>query len=566
MKLGMIFQRRRTIVATFLFVLVGTGCRDDVTSFDHRQNRTLPQEVDQAELTDSLLPTDEMEPTTDLNEVGQFDVTKLERESVDATQQEEPQTVELSWEIGTIENSIPLDQIDFQQWPRPDAALFVTGRQYGYIEPCGCTGLDNQKGGLSRRHTLLQQVQKLGWPVVSMDVGNQVRRFGGQPQIKFHTTVEGFRQMGYHAVTLGPDDLRLSFEELLVAIIGDEAVFVSANVDVIGEVPRFRVVEAEGVKIGITAILGESHHARVQSDEEVMLTDPVEALASVWPELESAQCDLYVLLAHATLENSQHLGRNFPEFDLVVTAGGAGEPTYQPQPIEGSNGQLVQVGVKGMYVGLIAYYRDIEPHFRYQRIALDATWKDSTSMIRLLGNYQKQLEDMGLENLGLRPVTHPSGWQFVGTERCGECHTTAYKKWLTTPHAHATETLVRPPERYEVPRHFDPECLSCHVTGWNPQGYFPYASGYLDLQQSIHLHGNGCENCHGPGSRHVAVEEGEIDVNEQEQMELRRSMRLSLAKARESCLECHDLDNSPDFHVEGTFEEYWKKIEHKGMD
>src|SRR5687767_14908328 len=40
-------------------------------------------------------------------------------------------------------------------WPKPKAALFLTGRQNGYLEPCGCTGLANQKGGLARRHTLL---------------------------------------------------------------------------------------------------------------------------------------------------------------------------------------------------------------------------------------------------------------------------------------------------------------------------------------------------------------------------------------------------------------------------
>src|SRR5688500_7441195 len=41
----------------------------------------------------------------------------------------------------------------FAEWPKPVVALVVTGQQMGYIEPCGCTGLENQKGGLARRHT-----------------------------------------------------------------------------------------------------------------------------------------------------------------------------------------------------------------------------------------------------------------------------------------------------------------------------------------------------------------------------------------------------------------------------
>jgi hypothetical protein len=31
-------------------------------------------------------------------------------------------------------------------------------------------------------------------------------------------------------------------------------------------------------------------------------------------------------------------------------------------------------------------------------------------------------------------------------------------------------------------------------------------------------------------------------------------------------MECHDLDNSPEFHKPGAFEKYWKQIEHKGKE
>ena len=32
------------------------------------------------------------------------------------------------------------------------------------------------------------------------------------------------------------------------------------------------------------------------------------------------------------------------------------------------------------------------------------------------------------------------------------------------------------------------------------------------------------------------------------------------------CYECHDLDNSPDFHKDGAFDEYWSKVEHGPPD
>mgnify|MGYP002830829948 CR=1 FL=1 len=78
----------------------------------------------------------------------------------------------------------------FGSWEKPDFALLITGRQHGYIEPCGCTGLENQKGGLLRRHTLSKTLESKGWNLVKIDAGNQVRRFGPQPEIKFKTTAK----------------------------------------------------------------------------------------------------------------------------------------------------------------------------------------------------------------------------------------------------------------------------------------------------------------------------------------------------------------------------------------
>src|SRR5690242_8829844 len=54
----------------------------------------------------------------------------------------------------------------FEGWPKPDLALVFTAELDGYLEPCGCAGLENQKGGLKRRYTFLQELRKKGWPLV----------------------------------------------------------------------------------------------------------------------------------------------------------------------------------------------------------------------------------------------------------------------------------------------------------------------------------------------------------------------------------------------------------------
>jgi len=453
-------------------------------------------------------------------------------------------------------------------WPKPRVVLVVTGQQQGYIEPCGCTGLTNQKGGLARRATLIRQLRERGWPVVPLDVGNQVRRFGRQAEIKFQSTVEALRTMGYRAVAWGADDLRLGLGELVAAAAGADdrpSLFVSANVNLLDLTPRHQVIRLDGLTVGVTAILGTAEQARISSDE-IEFSAAAEGLKSAAAALRAVPCDVYVLLAHASLDETRRLAAQLPDWDLVVSSGGAAEPSLVPEKMPGTRAVLVQVGNKGMYTGLVGIFDDPETPLRYARVPLDARLPDAREMLDVLAAYQQQLEALGLEGLGLRPIAHPSGRQFVGSEACGDCHTEAYGIWEKTPHAHATESLVHPAERSEVPRHFDPECLSCHVTGWDPQGYFPYQSGYLSLEASAHLLGNGCENCHGPGAAHAAAENGDIEATKEQLRQLRAQLRLPLAAAEQKCMECHDLDNSPDFHVPGAFEKYWKRIEHKGVD
>ncbi len=463
------------------------------------------------------------------------------------------------------------DREEFAGWGTPDLAIFITGQQYGYIEPCGCTGLANQKGGLARRHTLLESLRKRNWNVVAVDAGNQVRRTGAQQEIKFQTTIDAFRAMQYAAVGLGPDDLRLSPGELAASIVastdaeGKSDLFVSANVNPLGFVPSHRVITAGKIKVGVTGVLGKEALAKV-TGSDIEKRPSIEALRESLDELKNSGSQYTILLAQAPMEECREWAKTVVGWDLIVCAEGVGEPTYQAERIPGTPTSLIQTGGKGMYAGVIGLYPNATPHVRYQRVPLDARFADSPDMLTRLASYQDTLQQQGLSGLGLQPVRHPTG-KFVGSQACGECHTKAFAHWQKTPHAQATESIVHPQERSTIARHFDPECLSCHVTGWNPQGYFPYETGYVDVERSVLLHGNGCENCHGPGEAHSAAESGESAVTDADRDALRALMRLPMGqKAHDKCLECHDLDNSPDFHHDGAFEKYWEQVAHPWRD
>jgi hypothetical protein len=181
-------------------------------------------------------------------------------------------------------------------------------------------------------------------------------------------------------------------------------------------------------------------------------------------------------------------------------------------------------------------------------------------MDELMVNYQAQLEQLGWQGLDVRPATHPRSkapgdllGTFVGSQKCSECHQAEFDVWAATPHAHATETLTG----LDPPRQYDPECISCHSTGWHPQEYFPYQTGFDSLDATPLLTGNGCENCHGPGAAHVDAEEADDSAMRDA---MRRLMQVSLDQARslQGCAQCHDLDNSPDY----DFDEYWPHVQH----
>lgn len=446
----------------------------------------------------------------------------------------------------------------FVDWHKPKVAIVITGMEDGYIEPCGCAGLDRMRGGMSRRHTFIEGLRKKGWPLVVLDVGGISRGFGRQAEMKFQTTIEGKRKIGYDAIAFGTNELRLPAGELVsvaAGIDGEPSRFVSANVGLFGFdagiTNASRIIEAGGMKIGVTAILGAKYQKQI-NNSEIELKDPVEALKPIVPELKK-KADYLVLLAHATKEESIELARKFPEFNVIVTSDGPPTPPAEPTKIEGTNTLLIGVGHKGMEAIVLGLHDKRPPV--YQRVPLDSRFPASKDMQMLMTGYQEQLKILGFAGLGLRPAPHPlaeSNGRFVGSKKCQSCHEKSWDVWIRSGHGRAYKTLAE----LDPPRNFDPECVSCHVIGWHPTKYFPYQTGFESLKKTPHLINTGCESCHGPGEKHC---EAELGTDEKLQELYRKAVVVTKEESKKNqCASCHDLDNSPDF----DFDAYWPLVEH----
>ncbi len=119
---------------------------------------------------------------------------------------------------------------------------------------------------------------------------------------------------------------------------------------------------------------------------------------------------------------------------------------------------------------------------------------------------------------------------FIGAEACKACHLHAYDVWKGSSHAKAYGTLQ------EKNKHQISECVSCHVVGFSQPG------GFISAEDTPHLAGVQCENCHGPRQAHAtAANPGLVKGG--------RSM---------ACSTCHLQPHSPGF----SHNAYWERVKH----
>lgn len=457
--------------------------------------------------------------------------------------------------------------------PAETATIAFTGFLNGYVEPCGCAGLDKMKGGLGRRHALFQQLRQRGWNLIPIDAGNLNKGASPLEEHKFQFVAEeSMRLMGYQASGLGRHELLFPPTTLLLYTAdtaGSPKRYTSANVALFDFdatiLAPYRIAESGGVRVCVVSVLGASQRQSFGDDGEILFADPIAKLRETLPSIEKRADDWCVLIVHGSTKERESILAAFPNgtFDFVVPSETPAEPPLAPQRLA-CGAWLIEVGLKGSHVVLASVGKKKSPDaVRFHRIALDGRFTTSPEVFAAMQSYQDYLKDIGWSGLGLKPQPLPSSAtqplpssemniRFVGSTSCKNCHEVSYAVWKGTSHARAVQTLI---EVSKPARQYDPECIACHVVGWNPQGATPYIGGFESCEKTPLLASVGCESCHGPGERHVAAE---TNGSEAIKSAARLAVRLPLVAARNHCIQCHDHENSPEF----DFDAYWTKVQH----
>lgn len=470
----------------------------------------------------------------------------------------------------------------FHDWPdaKPDVALVLSGEEHGYLQPCGCS--KPQLGGLPRRWAFIQELKQKGWPVVPIDLGDipdEAKRRGPQTMLKYTTSMEALKKIGYAAVGVGLHEMQMPLQEALgyYSLNNPTPRVLAANLrdrdtNFFGAIHAWEVAGTGNTsKVGIVSTVGPTVVKQVK-DPSVRFDSNVEVLPRVLKEMEARQPELLVLLYQGTMEEAKACALKFPQFHVVLCLSKESEPPAQPDRI--GETLLINVGHKGRYVGVVGAYRTNKPaqpfDLRYQLATLGEQYEapkgkeDQNPIMVLMEEYAKQVKD-GNYLAKYPQIKHPMQVAFpeatyVGSDACKSCHKESYKVWENTPHSHAYQTLVDATNPKN--RQFDGECIVCHVVG------FEYATGFRSDKATPDLVNVGCESCHGPGSEHIA----DRKKNNKQILALMNPYKTpekedpnsAEAKRRinmldQSCQKCHDIDND----VHWNFEKKWPKIVHR---
>jgi hypothetical protein len=386
--------------------------------------------------------------------------------------------------------------------PKAEAlTVFFTGNVLGELKPCGCSG--GQLGGLSRRAIIFDSVPKDKRLIV--DTGSFVESQGEQDLIKYTIILQALKELDYDLVSLSEEDIETgkNFEDIgsLFNIISYRQ---SSDMNIPAKFSKDLLLKGNPVKITIAAFDAKS--------------TPIEQsgrLFSSGAAVNSAGINI-LILNHCNDAIIDFISKRVPDVDCILRPSESDEPiltgSANRRPLVFSVGRFGRY-VSGLQITESPAYKG-KPRLRFLSVPVTEELKEADSLVQLYKVYQQIVEERNLLEKYQR-FSLPNDLKYTGSASCKGCHDYAYDKWSQKAHARAYATLER------VGSHVDPECVSCHVVGME------YDSGFISEQKTGHLKNVGCENCHGPGSKHV--ESGDVK---------------DLTEPKSVCIDCHTPEHS----------------------
>ncbi|HEU0124716.1 MAG TPA: metallophosphatase [Flavobacterium sp.] len=254
--------------------------------------------------------------------------------------------------------------------------ILHTNDVHSHIDPFPADDPRNpNKGGVSRRATLIESIRKENPNVLLLDAGDI---FQGTPYFNYYGGELEFKLMSmlqYDLATMGNHDFDNGIDGFYAQLPHAKFDFVSANYDfkntVLNDIVKpYKIIHKDGIKIGIFG-LGVKLQGLVNKQlyKETVYNNPVDVAQDMTRILkQEKKCDLVICLSHLGFQYPNEpekicdvdLAKKTKDIDLII---GGHTHTFLDKPVieKNSDGKEVlinQVGCYGINLGRIDFYFD----------------------------------------------------------------------------------------------------------------------------------------------------------------------------------------------------------------
>lgn len=434
--------------------------------------------------------------------------------------------------------------------------LFYSADIHGNLEVCGCP--IKPLGGVARRLGYINAFRQRSpaaatllvdaGHIFSDDVNEAGTELNADAKLMNDWIVRANEQMPLDVVNLSYRDLRYASRlfEKDAALKPEKSSLISANIKssdpskpgpapyVIKTVTGKRLKQPVRIAfIGISENAPDDKKAAVDASG-YKIEDQLAAARQALAEVRD-KADVTVIVGYMKLGLANRLALQNDDLDMIIAADGRG---LVPDPKQVNNALIVYASNQTKYIGEMRFYTDatgVVDKFTNRYVELDSVIPDDPQMAQVtkqaraeIDVVQRRMADEIAAAHAANAANQPS--IYVTSETCANCHQAEYNVWKNTRHSHAFAGLET------KQRTFDAACVGCHSVGFQKQGF-------VNIKATPQFANVQCESCHGPGAEHA---------------KLPKRGGYKTPAAPQSCMVCHDRENSPDF----VFEKYWPVVAH----
>ncbi|MCS6898953.1 MAG: multiheme c-type cytochrome [Myxococcales bacterium] len=404
--------------------------------------------------------------------------------------------------------------------PSPTVRLYLLSTVAGALEPCGCS--KNQLGGIDHLGAYLASERKqapasllaAAGPLFFLDPMLR-NEHATQDRWKAEALATAFQKTGLVAWAPGANDWADGTTTLASLRERSGAALLAANLSgaTAGAAPTV-LWEVGGVKVGFVGLSAPARMGVVPEGVEVKPT--AAPLRASLDQLKAQGAQVLVGLFALPRGDALRLIEEAPELQVVAVGKPfeQGDANDKPLPpvllnrtlvVQPSN-HLQTVSVVDLHVrdGSFSFQDGTgvqgpprQPpatgsYFRVSTVNITVDLGRDDSIYLAMLDYYRKVNEHNRTAFADRkaPPPGPDGNRFIGVAVCSGCHAAAREVWDKTPHAWAYKTLA------DQHKEFNLDCVKCHVTGYEKPGGSTVTDNAL-------LRNVQCEECHGPGGRHV---------------------------------------------------------------